>query len=55
MKHLLLIKEIYSEGFRDLGYWIAKYYFKVLFWVTCMLLLVVLYAFSYRLSTGFYF
>jgi len=53
MKNLLLIKEIYLEGFKDLGYWIAKYYFKVLFWATTLLFLVVLYAFFYRVSTGF--
>jgi len=55
MKNLLLIKEIYSEGFKDLGYWIAKYYFKILFWATCLLFAVVLYAFLYRLSTGWAF
>lgn len=52
MKNFLLIKEIYLDGFRDLGNWIAKYYFKILFWVTTMLFLVVLYAFFYRLFTG---
>ncbi|MEN1785319.1 MAG: DUF6747 family protein [Bacteroidota bacterium] len=53
MKNLLLFKEIYLDGFRDLGNLIAKYYFKILFWMASFLFLVVIYAFVYRVATGF--
>ncbi len=55
MKTILLIKEVYLEGFQDLGNYIAKYYFKAFAWFTLVMFAIVLYAFIFRLSTGFAF
>jgi len=55
MKTTLLIKEIYLEGFRNLGHLIIKNYFKVFAWFIFIMFFVVLYAFVYRVSTGFAF
>ena len=53
MKTVLLLKEIYTEGFRDLGNYIAKRYFKFFAWFSFIMFVVVLYAFIYRIATGF--
>ncbi len=53
MNTLLLIKEIYSNGFRNLGHFLVKRYFKIFAWFSFVMFLVVLYAFLYRLYTGF--
>jgi len=55
MRKLLLIKEIYIEGFRNLGHILLKRYFKAFSWFCFALLAIVIYAFVYRLSTGFAF
>ena len=55
MKTTLLIKEIYLEGFRNLGHMIIKSYFKAFAWFSFVLFFVVLYAFIYRVATGFAF
>lgn len=55
MKTVLLIKEIYTEGFRDLGNYLAKRYLKFFAWFSFIMFLVVLYAFVYRIATGFVF
>lgn len=55
MKSILLIKEIYFEGFRNLGNYLVKQYFKLLTWFTIALFIIVLYAFTYRILTGFAF
>ena len=55
MKTILLIKEIYTEGFKNLGNLIVKKYFKFFAWFTFIMFTVVLYAFIYRVSTGFAF
>ncbi len=55
MRKLLLVKEIYLEGFRNLGNLIIKQYFKAFSWFCFALLFVVMYAFLFRLSTGFAF
>lgn len=55
MKTSLLIKEIYMEAFKDLGNFLVKNYFKVFAWFSFVLFFVVLYAFIFRLSTGFAF
>lgn len=55
MNKFLLLKDIYLEAFRNLGHIIIKRYFKA-FSVFCFVLLaIVIYAFLYRLSTGFTF
>ena len=55
MKTILLIKEVYLEGFQDLGNYFAKYYFKAFAWFTLVMFAIVLYAFIFRLFTGFAF
>ena len=55
MKTILLIKEVYLEGFQDLGNYIAKHYFKAFAWFTLTMFAIVVYAFIFKLSTGFAF
>jgi len=55
MKKLLLIRDIYYEGFKNLGHIIVKNYFKVFTWFCIALIFIAIYAFIYRVSTGFYF
>ncbi|SDD72543.1 hypothetical protein SAMN05421636_101518 [Pricia antarctica] len=55
MKKLLLVKEIYVEAFRDWTYRVLKKYFKMFSWLWLALFVITLYAFAYRLSTGFAF
>ncbi|QLG45261.1 DUF6747 family protein [Costertonia aggregata] len=55
MKNLLLIKNIYLEAFKNLGNAIVKNYFKVFSWFCFVSFLIVLYAFIFRLATGFAF
>ncbi|WP_411030122.1 DUF6747 family protein [Spongiimicrobium sp. 3-5] len=55
MKTILLIKEIYFEGFKNLGNVIVRKYFKFFTWFSFIMFLVVLYAFIFRVSTGFAF
>ena len=55
MKTILLIREIYSDGFRNLGHWIVKNYMKVYAWFSFALFFVVLYAFIFRVATGYAF
>ena len=53
MKTLLLVREIYQEAFNDLGHFIAKNYFKAFAWFSFGMFAVVIYAFVFRLITGF--
>ena len=53
MKTLLLVKEIYAEGFKNLGNIIVKNYFKYFLRFSVAMFAVVLYAFIFRLVTGF--
>ena len=55
MKTFNLIKEIYMEGFRNLGHVIVREYLKVMFWISFMLFFAALYALIYRAMTGFAF
>ncbi len=55
MKTILLVKEIYAEGFQNLGSYIVKRYFKIFAWFSFVMFFVVLYAFIYRVATGFAF
>jgi hypothetical protein len=43
------------EGFRDLGNFITKRFFKFFAWFNFIMFLVVLYALVYRIATGFAF
>ncbi|EAR02787.1 DUF6747 family protein [Maribacter sp. HTCC2170] len=55
MKNVLLIKEIYLEAFRNLGNAIVKSYFKAFSWFCFASFVIMLYAFVFRVSTGFAF
>ena len=55
MKTTLLIKEIYLEGFRNLGNYILKNYLKVFSWFCFALIAVGAYALVFRLIPGFAF
>jgi len=55
MKTLHIIKEIYMEGFRNLGHVIVREYFRIFTWISFVLFFVALYAFIYRAVTGFAF
>ena len=55
MKTALLIKEIYLEGFRNLGNYILRNYLKVFAWFSFFLISVGLYALLFRILTGFAF
>ncbi len=55
MKTLSLVKNIYVEGFKNLGNLIVKNYFKAFAWFSFIMFSMVLYAFIYRVITGFAF
>lgn len=55
MKVALLLKEIYLDGFKNLGNYVVKRYFKIFAWFSFIMFIVVLYAFIFRVSTGFAF
>lgn len=55
MDKLLLVKEIYVEAFRDWTFRVLQKYFKVYSWFCFALLAMVVYAFVYRVTTGFAF
>jgi len=55
MKTVLVLKEIYAQGFRDLGNKIVKNYFKIFTWFSIAMFAIVLYAFLFRIFTGFAF
>lgn len=53
MKTILLVREIYLDAFRNLGHFIVRNYFKAFAWFSFAMFFVVLYAFIFRLYTGF--
>ena len=55
MKTALLIKEIYLDAFRDLGHYLTRNFFRIFAWFSFAMFLVVLYAFVFRVVTGFAF
>ncbi len=55
MKTLLLVKEIYADGFKNLGSIITQNYFKIFAWFSFAMFVVVVYAFVFRVVTGFAF
>ena len=52
MKTALLLKEIYIEAFKNLGNYLVRNYFKAFAWFSFVMFFVVLYAFIFRLTTG---
>lgn len=55
MKTTLLIKEIYLEGFKNLGSFIVRNYLKIFSWFCFALISIALYALVFRMFTGFAF
>jgi hypothetical protein len=55
MKKLILVKEIYIEAFKDWTQQFLIKYFKTFSWVCLGLWAITVYAFVFRLSTGFAF
>jgi hypothetical protein len=55
MKTILLLKEIYLEGFKNIGNYVIRNYFRAFSWFSFAMFAVVLYAFVFRLFTGFAF
>lgn len=55
MKTMVLIREIYLEGFRNLGHFLIKNYIKAFAWFSFAMFIVALYAFIFRVSTGYAF
>ena len=55
MRRFLLVKEIYLEAFRNLGNILIQRYFKIFSWFCFAMFFIVLYAFIFRLATGFAF
>jgi len=55
MNKLLLVKEIYLQAFKNLGNLILRRYFEFFAWFSFIMFVVVLYAFVFRISTGFAF
>lgn len=53
MKTVTLIKNIYVESIRNLGHFLLKRYFQIFSWFSFCLFFIVLYAFVYRVFTGF--
>ncbi|HMB64804.1 MAG TPA: DUF6747 family protein [Eudoraea sp.] len=55
MNYILLIKEIYIEAFKNLGHAIIRNYFKIFSWFCFASFVIVLYAFLFRIATGYAF
>ncbi len=55
MNKLLLIKEVYIEAFRNWTNLFLKKYFKAFSWFCFALIVIAIYAFIFRVSTGFSF
>ncbi len=53
MNTLLQLKEIYLNAFRQFSNYIVRNSLKVLAWFAFAMLVIVLYAFVFRLYTGF--
>jgi len=55
MKGILLCREIYLNGFKNLGHFIIKNYLKLFSWFCFSLIALGAYALIYRLLTGYAF
>jgi len=55
MKTLLLFKEIYLDAFKQLENFVVRRFFRFFAWFSFIMFLVVVYAFVYRIFTGFAF
>lgn len=55
MKTILLVKNIYLEGFKNIGNFMVRNYFKGFAIFSFIMFAVVMYAFVFRVITGFAF
>lgn len=55
MKNVMLIRNLYSEAFQNISNYVAKSYLKTLSWLFIASYAIVLFAFIFRVSTGFAF
>jgi len=55
MDKILLLKELYLEAFRNWTNIFLNRYFKVFSWFCFAMLLITIYAFIFRVATGFAF
>tara|TARA_R110002051_G_scaffold278827_1_gene340243 strand:+ start:733 stop:903 length:171 start_codon:yes stop_codon:yes gene_type:complete len=55
MKTILLVKNIYLEGFKNIGNFVVRNYFKGFAIFSFIMFAVVMYAFVFRVITGFAF
>lgn len=53
MNTLLHLREIYLNAFRNISNYVVRNFFKVFAWFAFAMFLVVLYAFVFRIYTGF--
>ncbi|WP_339626173.1 DUF6747 family protein [uncultured Maribacter sp.] len=55
MEKITLVKEIYTEAFRNWRSYILENYFKLFSWLCFVLIGLAIYAIVFRISTGFTF
>jgi len=55
MEKIILVKEIYLEAFKDWKSYVLENYFKIFSWICFALIALAIYAFVFRVSTGFSF
>ncbi len=55
MKTVLLIGKVYADGFKNIGNVIVQNFFNAFAWFSFIMFALVLYAFMYRVTTGFAF
>jgi len=55
MKTSLLLRDLYYEAFRELGNFVVRNYFKAFAWFSFAMFATVIYAFVFRIATGFAF
>ena len=55
MKTTLLLRDLYYEAFRELGNFVIRNSFKAFAWFSFAMIATVVYAFVFRLATGYAF
>ncbi len=55
MKSILLLKELYLQAFKTINHFFIKSFFKIFAWICFISFVIVLYAFIFRVATGFAF
>ncbi|MET7029601.1 DUF6747 family protein [Sediminicola luteus] len=55
MKTILLVRNIYLDGFKNIGNFVVRNYFKAFAIFSFIMFAVVMYAFVFRVVTGYAF